>query len=208
MIMTSLHGSDIRVYDKDYCISFRKTNELYGGLSNMAPGFPITINQHILLTSEALYQCCRFPNHPDIQAEIIKQRSPMTAKDISRKNIHFTRDHWNRDRVKIMRWCVYSKLIFNWYSFGELLDSTNNNNIVEDSYKDDFWGARLNGDQYIGVNALGRLLMQARETYRRIKGKTIIVLPPPNIPNFCLLGKKIDHITVDVTNQPYSCKMW
>lgn len=174
----------------------------------MAPGFPITINQHILLTSEALYQCCRFPNHPDIQAEIIKQRSPMTAKDISRKNIHFTRDHWNRDRVKIMRWCIYSKLIFNWYSFGELLDSTNNNNIVEDSYKDDFWGARLNGDQYIGVNALGRLLMQARETYRRIKGKTIIVLPPPNIPNFCLLGKKIDHITVDVTNQPYSCKMW
>lgn len=67
---------------------FRKTKEEYGGLSNMAAGFPIELNGVRILSSEALYQAMRFPNHPDYQKEIIQQRSPMTAKMISKNIAH------------------------------------------------------------------------------------------------------------------------
>lgn len=200
--MTFLDNNQLRKYTKEECVCFRKTKEKFGGLSNMAPGFPILIEDNVFFTSEALYQCCRFPNYPHIQAEIMRQHSPMIAKDISRKNIRFTRDDWEYERIKIMRWCLYAKLICNWHSFGKLLDSTDNKAIVEDSYKDNFWGATWDGSYYVGVNALGRLLMQTRETYRCFQKKDKILLPPPNITNFTLLGKSVDKIYVDITTQP------
>jgi type I restriction enzyme S subunit len=46
----------------------------------MAPGFPLCVNGVRIRTSEALYQACRFPHLPDIQRQIIDERSPMTAK--------------------------------------------------------------------------------------------------------------------------------
>ena len=49
----------------------------------MASGFPLKINNIDIKTSEALYQSMRFPDYPDIQKEIIYQKSPMTEKMIS-----------------------------------------------------------------------------------------------------------------------------
>ena len=174
----------------------------------MAPGYKIVVNGHEFLTSEALYQCCRFPDHPHIQKQIMLQKSPMTAKDISRTYFYLTRTDWDLVRVRIMRWCIYAKLISNWYSFGDLLDSTGKKDIVEDSYKDTFWGATWNGSYFWGTNALGRLLMQAREMYRKNRFSTYLVLPPPNIPNFLLLGEQIQHISVDTSDQPQEFKLW
>lgn len=174
----------------------------------MAPGFSITVNNHTFLTSEALYQCCRFPNHPHIQKQIMVQKSPMTAKDISRAHSHLTRTDWDSERIRIMRWCIYAKLISNWHNFGSLLDATGNKDIVEDSYKDDFWGAIWNGDQFVGTNALGRLLMQARDMYRKNRSHTCLVLPPLDIHDFYLLGEPIDSIFVDTSEQPLEMTLW
>ena len=51
-----------RTYRYDEVCAFRKTKEAFGALSNMASGFPIRINGTFILTSEALYQACRFPS--------------------------------------------------------------------------------------------------------------------------------------------------
>jgi len=68
-------------------------------------------------TAEALYQACRFPDHPEIQAVILDQRSPMTAKMKSKKHRKSTRRDWAEVRVKIMRWCLRVKLAQNWSRF-------------------------------------------------------------------------------------------
>ena len=81
-----------KIYIIKDCAVFRKTHEKNGGLSNMAAGYPVYFNGTQIRTSEALYQACRFPDYPDIQKEIINQKSPMTAKDISRKYNYLTRN--------------------------------------------------------------------------------------------------------------------
>ena len=207
-MMTASFGNELRKYNKSDVVSFRKTNEEFGGLSNMAPGFLITVNDHNFLTSEALYQCCRFPKHPEIQKEIMLQKSPMTAKRISKAHLHLSRKDWNDERIRIMRWCIYAKLICNWHTFGKLLDSTGDKVIVEDSFKDDFWGAIWDGSQFVGTNALGRLLMQARDMYRNNVCYTHLVLRPLKIHSFDLLGKPIESIYVDTSEQPQEIMFW
>ena len=174
----------------------------------MAPGYKIVVNGHVFLTSEALYQCCRFPDHPHIQKQIMFQKSPMTAKDISRSFLYLSRADWDLMRIRIMRWCIYAKLVCNWYSFGDLLDSTGDKDIVEDSPKDTFWGATWNGSYFLGTNALGRLLMQARAMYRQNRSCTHILLPAPNITNFLLFGEPIQHISIDTSEQLQEFKLW
>ena len=204
VVVIFLYGSEqSRTYDIDDCIAFRKTSEVYGGLSNMAPGYKIDIYGIQFLTSEALYQACRFPKHPEIQQQIIKQHSPMYAKFVSKKYASLTRKDWERERIKIMRWALRVKLVNNWYSFGELLKSTDGKVIVEDSSKDTFWGAKKTENKFIGVNVLGRLLMQLREQYLKIENQSLITLAPPTIDNFTLMGKQVGIINIDVSKQLY-----
>src|SRR5438105_2891921 len=69
-----------REYARKGSAVFCKTDEEFGGLSNMAAGFPLVVNGVPIRTSEALYQACRFPHLSDVQRLIIDQKSPMTAK--------------------------------------------------------------------------------------------------------------------------------
>ena len=186
--------ADVRTYLAKDCIAFRKTNEAFGGLSNMAPGFPIEILGTKILTAEALYQACRFPGHPALQHDIIAQHSPMCAKDLSRRYQYLTRPDWEGVRVKIMKWSLRAKLLCNWDKFGELLKSTGTKIIVEDSSRDLFWGAARKGLTYTGVNALGRLLMELRGQYLELERRDHVQLLPLNIPDFLLLGQLIETL--------------
>lgn len=187
-----------KIYNATDCCVFRKTKELYGGLSNMASGFPLTINRVHILSSEALYQACRFPHLPDVQEKIIKEKSPMSAKMVGKPFRSNSRPDWDDARIKIMRWCLRVKLAQNFIEFGKLLESTFEKPIVEDSSKDDFWGAiREKQDDNIlkGTNALGRLLMELRQFYNEHRyNYEMFVIEPLNIPEFKLLGQKIDVI--------------
>jgi ribA/ribD-fused uncharacterized protein len=187
-----------KIYNATDCCVFRKTKELYGGLSNMASGFPLTINGVHILSSEALYQACRFPHLPDVQEKIIKEKSPMSAKMVGKPFRSNSRPDWDDTRIKIMRWCLRIKLAQNFIEFGKLLETTFDKPIVEDSSKDDFWGAiRDKQDEKTlkGTNALGRLLMELRQSYNEKRySYEMFVVEPLNIPNFTLFGQKIDTI--------------
>jgi len=150
-------------YNKQSCVYFRKTKDLYGGLSNMCSGYPIQIDGELFLTSESLYQVCRFNEYSDIQRLIQNEKSPMSSKMKSKKYISNTRSDWDDVRVDIMNWCIRVKLKCNWNKFGNLLLSTGNKQIVEDSHKDRFWGCVVDdNNDLVGRNVLGKLLMNLR----------------------------------------------
>lgn len=171
-------------------ISFAKTTARYGGLSNMAPKYPLFVNEVLIYSSEALYQACKFPLHPQIQREILEQRNPMKAKEISRKYEKYIRDDWDEVKYKIMEWCLEVKLIQNWDSMANILTATGDKVIVEYSAKDETWGARRVGDLLIGQNAMGRLLMRVRTNYI-VNGMQRYKLLPPNVVGFLLFGYPI-----------------
>ena len=183
-----------RTYCRQESVVFLKTNEPFGGLSNMAGGYPIHVNGVRILTSEALYQVCRFPHLPDVQKLIISQVSPMTAKMRSKPYRKDSRPDWDQVRVRIMRWSLRMKLANNWDTFSVLLLKTGERPIVEESRKDDFWGAKVvdDGDTLVGMNVLGRLLMELREQVKLQGRDAALDVAPPDIPEFLLFGRPIE----------------
>jgi type I restriction enzyme S subunit len=184
-----------RIYHKNECAVFLKTAEQFGGLSNMAGGYPLSINGIRILTSEALYQACRFPHLPEVQKLIIGQKSPMAAKMKSKPYRKDSRTDWDDVRVQVMRWCLRVKLVQHWEKFGDLLLSTGDKPIVEESYRDQFWGAKPTDEETLcGANVLGRLLIELREKLRDPNAQKIWVVEPPPLSDFLLLGRPIGSI--------------
>ena len=192
---TATRDCQFRTYHRAEAAVFLKTREKHGGLSNMAGGFPLVVNGVAIRTSEALYQACRFPHMPDLQREIIAQKSPMTAKMKGKPYRHISRPDWDGVRVNIMRWCLQVKLAQNWDKFSALLLETGDMPIVEHSRRDDFWGAKpIDGETLVGTNALGRLLMELRERVKdEPKGDLLYVAPLP-IDGFLLYEDPIKAI--------------
>ena len=187
--------SQFRSYKRAESIVFSKTKEGFGGLSNMAAGFPLRVSSVYIRTSEALYQACRFPHLPEVQRLIIEEASPMTAKMKGKPYRKNSRPDWEQVRVKIMRWCLRVKLALNWSDFSRLLLATTDRAIVEESRKDDFWGAKVvDGETLVGVNALGRLLMELREEIKQGHDDRLRRVEPLAIADFLLLEKPISAI--------------
>jgi type I restriction enzyme S subunit len=188
----------MNTYSRSECVVFRKTKERFGGLSNMAGGFPLRVNGHAILTSEALYQALRFPQFPHTQRLILSEKSPMGAKMVGKPfRVAQTRSDWMEIRVPVMRYCLHVKLCQNLWAFRSLLSSTGDRHIVEESHKVDFWAAKASKDPgvLVGENQLGILLTALRD---EIKGGPIGALssvPPLDIPEFTLLGEPITTVT-------------
>ena len=193
---TTLHH-DPRMQKREYgraeSAVFHKTKDEHGGLSNMAGGFPLVVNDIRIRTSEALYQACRFPHHSEIQNKIIEAKSPMTAKMKSKPyRRDFCRRDWNSVQVKVMRWCLQVKLAQNWDKFSRLLLETDDRPIVEYSRRDDFWGAKPIDDHILfGLNTLGRLLVELRERVKWEAPQTLQHVEPLQIKDFLLYEEEI-----------------
>ena len=186
-----------RIYDLNdsNVIYFKKTKEKWGGLSNMAGGYPLLVDNTVVYSSEALYQAMKFTHYPDIQLQIINQKSPMHSKMIAKKYKNYVRGDWDKIKIKVMRWTLLIKLMFNYNTFGKLLLDTQNKTIVELSHKDKFWGTVLIDKEKMiaeGENILGRLLMQIRETSL---SKRFTLVPSPKINHFNFLGKNIIYVS-------------
>lgn len=196
-------AAEMRQYDLRTSAPFKKTTEKWGGLSNMASGYPIVVNGIKIRSIEALYQACRFPHLPDVQEKIILQTSPMTAKMVGKPFISESRSDWLEVRILIMKWCLRVKLSQNWERFSSLLLETQDMPIVELSNKDDFWGAKpLDEHIHAGVNALGRLLMELRALIVENDQSRFMNVPPLNIVDFKILGEDIRNIVAeDLTQQ-------
>ena len=183
-----------RIYLKNEVVIFKSTKAKFGGLSNMAPGYSIRVNDIIIPTAEALYQACRYPLFPAIQHEIIEQNSPMTAKMISRKYLKNTRQDWEDVKYSIMYWTLKVKLSQNFNKFSKVLKETDKKPIVELSNKDKDWAAvEVEKNQLKGKNALGRLLMQLREEYVFGDNSTECV-QPVDVFGFLLYGSPIETV--------------
>lgn len=178
-------------------VTFRKTRDPHGALSNMASGHPITIGDKTWRTSEALYQAARFPYNPEIQEKILLEKSPMMAKRVTmpyRKE--HSREDWFDIGVEVMRYAIRAKLYSSKLFYYELLVETDGKVIVEDSWKDAFWGAVPTEDntKLIGENVLGLLLMELRE---QLQDGTINLsrpLLPPAIPDFLYFGELLEPL--------------
>jgi ribA/ribD-fused uncharacterized protein len=185
-------------YQLNESCAFKKVKEEFGGFSNMSNDFKVRVNGILMKNTEALYQACRFPDSVEIQREIVKQGSGMSAKMKSRHFRPQTRADWDDVRVDIMRWCVRVKLAQNFIGFGKLLESTGDKPIVEYSHKDTFWGAILTQEGVLkGQNVLGKLLMEIRDEYRlgtEESEKLLRYVEPPVIDNFRLLGDLISPV--------------
>lgn len=195
---------NFRTYTRDKSVIFKKTSEKWGGFSNMAPGYPLCVNGVYIRSSEALYQACRYPNNPEIQKKIIHQSSPMTAKMVGKPHRADTREDWQKTRIVIMKWSLRVKLAQNYENFSALLKESGENPIVESSNKDDFWGAKpVDQQTLVGVNALGRLLMELRGLVENSSQDQLSIVPVPNISNFLLLGDEIREVHASDV-RPYS----
>lgn len=184
-------------YDAVHAVRFRKTNEPpYGGLSNMAAGFSFQIAGIPIRTAEALYQACRFPHQPATQRFLIGLASPKAVKIEVGPRKSMTRPDWATARFDIMRWVLRVKLCQNWDKFSKLLLRTGTSAIVEESYKDTVWTARLSpsGKRLHGRNVLGKLLVELRSELQTRERAELESVRPLSLLDFRLDGKQIGVI--------------
>jgi ribA/ribD-fused uncharacterized protein len=166
-----LYLNNLMMYNKNEVSWFIKASDTFGCLSNM---FQKDLENKLIVngleyrSSEALYQACRFPNHPVVQEKIRLQTSPMAAKMVSKPHRDDKcRDDWDGVRLDIMRWVLRVKLSCNLDQMGAFLKLTKDTDIVEISTKrDQFWGTVDDGDGNLtGANMMGVLLMELRKEY-------------------------------------------
>lgn len=109
-------------------------------------------------TSEAAYHWEKFPHLPDLQNAIRDARSAHAAYKIAEENRSRRRPDWDLVKVDIMKRILEAKVSQHAYVRRKLLE-TGNRWLVEDSWRDDFWGW---GPERTGLNKLGQLWMEIR----------------------------------------------
>ena len=112
------------------------------------------------MTSEHAYQAAKFS---DIElAEKIKAAlSAHDAFSLAREHKADERPDWQEIKVDVMEEILRAKLAQHPYVMKKLLQS-GTKEIVEDSWRDDFWGWGPNKD---GQNQLGKLWMKIRKDF-------------------------------------------
>ena len=126
-------------------------------LSNFS-SFKVLLSNIMFDTSEQAYHWFKFPDYPDVQQEILNARSAHDAFHIAQVNKQYRRSDWDDVKVKIMKQILLAKIQQHHYVYKKLQE-TNNRMLVEDSWRDDYWGHGPNKD---GKNMLGVLWMEIR----------------------------------------------
>jgi ribA/ribD-fused uncharacterized protein len=185
----------MNTYKVEEVCAFSRAKDKWGEFGNMTGGFPIRLSKDILVPStENLYQMMRFVFHPEIQQEILEQKSGMGAKMVSKK---YRKTHTYRgfddDRVQIMYWCLRLKAAQH-KKYRDALIETGTRDIVEISKKDEFWGAKPSedGSELVGFNALGHLHMVVRQVIQEDdNSENFKVVNAPIMGNCLVLEKEI-----------------
>ncbi|AMX93760.1 MULTISPECIES: NADAR family protein [Mesorhizobium] len=119
-------------------------------------------------TSEAVYHFMKFkPGVPtaeqwSLMHNIILAPSAHEAFKIAERNKHHRRPDWDYVKVDVMREILHAKADQHEYVRRKLL-ATGDRQLVENSWRDDFWGWGPNRD---GQNMLGKLWMEIRDEIR------------------------------------------
>lgn len=173
---------------------WRAKGEKYGAFSNFSNhGFEL--DGHFWKTSEHYYQAQKFAgstqtitinNKNTLVFDYIRdQKGPMGAAKEGRRRDFIIRQDWDWYSVKDLDgWSIDKPPLYRTKdivmyralrakfkkheSIRNLLLSTGDLEIIEDSPTDYYWGC---GKDVSGLNMLGRLLMKLREEFRNDKGK-------------------------------------
>ncbi|ODM71700.1 NADAR family protein [Bradyrhizobium elkanii] len=122
-------------------------------------------------TSEAAYHWEKFPGDADVDGIITRWdlreriRDAASAHEAFKTAEHYKnarRADWDAVKVDIMRDILRAKAAQHEYVRRKLL-ATGNRELIEDSWRDDFWGWGPNRD---GQNMLGKLWMEVRAELR------------------------------------------
>ena len=117
-------------------------------------------------TGEHAFQAAKSRSAADHE-RIRLARGPLEAKRAGRR-VALPAD-WNRQRTHVMLAVVRAK--FTVPELGELLLSTGERILAEDSPYDPVWGCRDRAGGYTGQNLLGRALMCVRDELRYAAGR-------------------------------------
>lgn len=110
-------------------------------------------------TSEAAYHYEKFKDSAkSIAKDILHANSAHEAFKIAELNKKYRRPDWDDVKVFIMKNILLAKVNQHEYVKRKLID-TGNRELIEDSWRDDFWGWGPNKD---GTNMLGKLWMEIR----------------------------------------------
>jgi ribA/ribD-fused uncharacterized protein len=109
-------------------------------------------------TSEAAYHWEKFPHVPSVQKAIAIAISAHYAFKIAERNKAVRRPDWDSVKVDLMRKILWEKVRQHEYVCKKLL-ATGDRELIENSWRDDFWGWGPNRD---GKNQLGKLWMEIR----------------------------------------------
>jgi N-glycosidase YbiA len=141
-------------------IYFYTTNSEYGCFSNFSPhGFEL--EGLYWYTSEHYFQAQKFPGTPHFE-QIRLVKTPKDAARMGRERSRPLRIDWEKVKDDIMRKAVLCK--FETHAdIREILLSTGDKQLIEDSPIDYYWGCGKDGS---GKNMLGIILMEVRDKLR------------------------------------------
>jgi len=109
------------------------------------------------MTSEHVYHTERFES-PDVREAIRACRSAHDAFKLAQKLKYQQRSDWDAVKVGLMKEILLAKYYQHEYVQKKLKDS-GSRVLIEDSWRDDFWGW---GEHKDGKNQLGKLWMEIR----------------------------------------------
>ena len=138
-------------------IYFYSTLDKYGELSNFAD-FGFEYENLYYPTVEHFYQSQKFVDKD--YSELIRQaRTPKGAADLGKSRSEKIKTNWEEIKIDVMLDGVQKK--FDTHeNLKELLLSTGDTLIIENSPYDNYWGIGQTGD---GLNQLGTTLMRVRQ---------------------------------------------
>lgn len=134
----------------------------YYVLSNFS-AFAIIWKGNFCLTSEHAYHTEKFEDE-ELKETIRKTMSAHDSQKVSHQHKDKYRKDWNEVKVGIMKEILWEKVNQHPYIKKKLIES-GSRQLVEDSWRDDFWGWGPNKD---GQNQLGKLWMEIR---KELEGK-------------------------------------
>lgn len=143
-------------------IYFYLPREDWGFLSNFSP-HGVAIEGLYYPTVEHFFQASKFSGTDARHAEAIRGASkPRDAARMGRDRGHPLRSDWEAVKEDVMRRGVRCKFMTH-LSIRELLLATGDEELVERSPTDSYWGAGQDGT---GKNRLGAILMEIRADLR------------------------------------------
>ena len=161
----------IQTYPVAESVAIRRVNDEWGLFCNFAPT-PLVVDGMPFASSEELFQLMKF-KVPEVVRRIragitmggkSSHQVKMTAKSYEKA---YRRPDWGQMIVDAMKYCLTIKYEQS-AEFRDLLMKSTGKYIVEDQTSmpkknPDAWGVKAIGDNYVGPNLLGRLLMELRD---------------------------------------------